>query len=258
MACIYFVLDIPEDQPSLGAALVKCLPITSLMIFVGAQGTRGNLYNQRILAGLALCCVGDAVLIWQGNDMNVFLLGMVFFSLAQVVYLSAFGFQSVGVKELLLCCSLYAASIAILLPYLPSMMKVPVIVYSVLVAAVLWRALARFTLRGDIPWRKIYAATGAGFFALSDFILALNKFCFDMPYQRQMIMFTYYASQMCFALSVINSRLMYESPVTACTVSNPPPSLSNSVTSLTTLPECRSSSNSSHSPAPVGTSAQES
>ena len=262
MACIYFVLDLPEDQPSLAAALVKCLPITSLMIFVGAQGTRGNAYNQRILAGLALCCVGDAILIWQGKDITVFLLGMVFFSLAQVAYLSAFGFQIVGAKELLMSCSLCVIGNAILIPYIPSLLTAPIVVYSLLLTAVLWRALARFTLQGDIPWRKIYAATGAGLFVVSDFILGLNKFCFDMPYQRQMIMFTYYAAQMCYALSVINSRLMYE-PSTSTRADwkvSPTFPRSRSLTNFPSSPVSQPSpsSNSSRLPAPFTCSPQES
>ena len=253
MACIYFVLDLPEDQPSLGAALVKCLPITSLMIFVGAQSLRGNAYNQRVLAGLALSCVGDAVLIWQGNDIAFFLVGMLFFSLAQLVYLSAFGFQTVAVKELLICFCLWTACLAIILPCLPSVLTAPIVAYSVLLGVVFWRALARFTLQGDIPWRKIYAAMGACLFFVSDLILAMNKFCFDMPYQRQLIMFTYYAAQMCYALSVINSRLMYEPSTTTYTVRNPSsaPSRSHSASSLTSLaPQPSLPSNSSpHLPA---------
>ena len=63
----------------------------------------------------------------------------------------------------------------------------------------------RFNLRGDIPWRKIFAACGATLLVISDTFLAINKFCWPIAGERYIVMVTYYAAQLCIALSVVNS-----------------------------------------------------
>lgn len=207
-ACIYFVLDLPEEAPSVVAALVKCLPLFALMMLVWAQGTLNNTYSRRILLGLALSSVGDALLVWQDVDILFFFAGMGFFGLAQCAYMFAFGFSPFGFKELLFTIGFCGLPQAMIFHYLPTVLLVPVFIYTQLLCTVFWRALARFSLRGEIPWRKIYAAVGMLLFTISDFTLAVNKFCWPVPYQKVIIMMGYYAAQMCVALSVMNSRLL--------------------------------------------------
>ena len=223
-ACIYFILDLPEGAPSLTATVVKCLPIMALMMFVWAQGTQDNPYNTRILLGLGLSCVGDALLVWQQRDMAFFLVGMLSFSCAQVAYMSAFGFHPFGLKELLMTAAITVPTQAVVLACVPTVLLLPVFIYVQLLCIVLWRALARFNLRGEIPWRKIYAAVGMLLFTASDFLLGVNKFCHPLPYQDTLIMSGYYAAQMCVALSVMNSRLAYEAFSSSPLLSSPPSS----------------------------------
>ena len=213
MSCIYFILWLPEGQPSVSAAFVKCLPILSLMWFVCLQGVSGdsaNSYNQKVLTGLVLSCIGDALLIWQANVL-FFLVGMAFFGCAQIAYTTAFGFTPFGVKELAFSLSVLLVILSVLLPCLSGVLYYAVAAYSMLLTLMAWRALARFNLKGEIPWRKIYAACGASLFVASDTMIAMNKFCWPIPGQRSLIMVTYYAAQLCFSLSVINSQLFFRS-----------------------------------------------
>lgn len=55
-------------------------------------------------------------------------------------------------------------------------------------------------------WTELAAGGGALLFILSDLTIALNKFCFPVPYSRALIMSTYYAAQMLIALSAVESR----------------------------------------------------
>ena len=202
MAAIYFVLWLPSDQPSPAAAFVKCLPILSLIWFVWLQGT--NAYNLKILAALVLSCAGDALLV-TGSDL-AFIAGMGCFGAGHLVYTLAFGLTPFGVKECVFSGSLGLAILSVLLPCVEGVFTYAVVGYAVVLWLMGWRALARFSLRGDIPWRKIYAACGALLFVFSDTVLAVNKFCWSIPFERELVMVTYYAAQLCISLSVLNSR----------------------------------------------------
>ena len=233
-ACMYFILDLPEDSPSVASTVVKCLPVIALMMFVWAQGIQGNPYNTRILLGLGFCCLGDAALNWQQNII-MFFVGMGLFGCGHLTYITAFGFTPFGLKELFMSVLLIVPVQVVLFVHIPSPLLVPVMVYAELLCVVFWRALARFTLRGEIPWRKIYAAVGMFLFNLSDLALAVNKFCWPLPYQNALIMGTYYAAQMCIALSVINSSL-----------SAPDPTSSSSSSYSSVARKCASSNSKSH------------
>ena len=206
MACVYFVLWLPDDQPSITSAFVKCLPILSLIWFVWLQG--GNSYNLKILTGLVCSCLGDAALVWQGADMLVFIAGMLFFACGLLCYTLAFGFSPFGLKEFVVAAAICISVISYVYTFIPEgVILYGVIGYGCLITIMAWRALARFNLKTVIPWRKVFAAVGAVLFVLSDISLVLNKFCWSLPWERTIIMVTYYAAQLCISLSVINSRL---------------------------------------------------
>ena len=79
--------------------------------------------------------------------------------------------------------------------------------------------ITRFNLKGEIPWRKIYAAIGATLFIFSDYVLAVNKFCFPVPAEQHVIMVSYYAAQFFIALSVVNSTFVL-SPTNSTSVAS--------------------------------------
>lgn len=210
MSCVYFVLWLPEDEPCISAAFVKALPILSLIWFVCLQGISGDLshsYNRKILLGLVFSCCGDISLIWQNVDDSYFILGLACFLIAHIFYTLAFKFTPFGLKEFLVLSTLAVTLFSIVLPMLSGPILYAVLVYGLLLWLMSWRSLARFSLKGDIPWRKIFAACGAILFVVSDSVLAVNKFVMPLPWERQVSMTTYYAAQLCLSLSVVNSRL---------------------------------------------------
>ncbi|KTF92985.1 hypothetical protein cypCar_00003358 [Cyprinus carpio] len=66
--CVYFVLWLPTSSPSWFSALIKCLPIFCLWVFLLAHGISflgAHSSARKILAGLIFSALGDAFLIWQ-------------------------------------------------------------------------------------------------------------------------------------------------------------------------------------------------
>ena len=193
---------------------MKALPILSLVWLVCLQGVglgepvnHCTTYNRRILCGLLLSCIGDVFLIWQ-EELIFFIMGMACFGCAQTFYIRAFGFSPFGLKEMVLCYSGFLFILASVFPCLPNAgMSFAVTVYALLVTTMAWRSIARFNLKGDIPWRKIFSAVGAFLFSVSDVILVVNKFCCEVPFEHRLIMTTYYGAQLCISLSVINYHL---------------------------------------------------
>lgn len=100
MSCIYFILWL--DQGSFPAAIVKCLPLLSLIWFVcllGVSDPHTHRYNRRIVAALTFCCIGDFCLVWAEVDDIFFLLGLAFFAVGHLLYTFAFGWTPFGLKE---------------------------------------------------------------------------------------------------------------------------------------------------------------
>ncbi|XP_006175289.1 lysoplasmalogenase [Camelus ferus] len=184
---VYFLLWIPEDQPSWVGALVKCLPILSLVVFLWTVPSGGG--HHFLLQGALLCsAVGDACLIWPEG----FLHGVAAFTLAHLLYLWAFGLTPLQPGLLLRIVLACILCYCLLLWHLPPNMVLPLMAYSLVLAAMLWRGLAR---GGSASW-------GALLFMLSDAVLAWNTFAQPLPHARLVIMTTYYAAQMLITLSV--------------------------------------------------------
>ncbi|KAG5885908.1 hypothetical protein JTB14_012155 [Gonioctena quinquepunctata] len=202
---VYFVVFIPQDKPSILSTILKCLPIVSLMLFVLLHGM--NLkdeykYSRRILTGLIFCCIGDAFLIWN----QYFDLGMLAFIIGHIQYVLAFGFKPLNLKLGLALYSLGAAVLFYLLPDLFGVFIFGVPIYIFVITTMLWRAIARVQFFEDLwTWSKLGTCAGSMLFALSDVILAIDRFKYDIDYVQVLVMSTYYAAQVGIAVSVVDA-----------------------------------------------------
>jgi YhhN family len=92
---IYFaVWSFDFFDNNLLSTVLKCAPIISLMAFILCTGfmfAREYRYQQRILVGLVFSCIGDAFLDYQNGIL--FQYGMMSFAVAQLFYISAFGWK---------------------------------------------------------------------------------------------------------------------------------------------------------------------
>ncbi|CAH0560432.1 unnamed protein product [Brassicogethes aeneus] len=203
---IYFVIFIPADKPSIFGALLKCLPILSLMLFVLLHGMSFGdeyKYSRRILLGLFFCCLGDAFLIWP----NYFEVGMLCFAIGHVHYIFAFDFKPLNLRLGAVVGSTGALAISYLLPGLNGVLAICVPIYTTIITVMTWRSIARVQFFEDLwTWSKLCSCVGAIFFAVSDTILAIDKFRHNFEYAQVLVMPTYYAAQLGIALSVVDSK----------------------------------------------------
>ncbi|XP_043938787.1 lysoplasmalogenase-like protein TMEM86A [Protopterus annectens] len=206
--CVYFVLWLPTSTPSWFSALIKCLPIFCLWVFLLAHGISfmtSHCAAHRILAGLIFSALGDAFLIWQ--EQGYFTHGLLMFAITHILYSSAFGMKPLNLKAGLVFALISGLCYSFMYSCLSGPLTYLVGVYVALIGFMGWRAIARLQLCNDLwTWTKLSACIGAVLFIVSDLSIAVNKFCFPVPYSRAIIMATYYAAQMLIALSAVECR----------------------------------------------------
>ncbi|XP_015675109.1 lysoplasmalogenase-like protein TMEM86A [Protobothrops mucrosquamatus] len=206
--CVYFVLWLPTSSPSWFSALIKCLPIFCLWVFLLAHGINFLTAHHnacRIFAGLIFSALGDAFLIWQ--EQGFFVHGLLMFGITHILYSSAFGIKPWDLKVGLGIGLVSSFCYTFLYSYLSGPFTYLVAVYIALIGFMGWRAMAGVQLCNDLwTWTKLSACIGSVLFMVSDLTIAVNKFCFPVPYSRVIIMVTYYAAQMLIALSAVESK----------------------------------------------------
>ncbi|CAG2104166.1 unnamed protein product [Medioppia subpectinata] len=207
---IYLVLA-DRESPSWLTCLLKCLPIIWLSIFVVLHGISfgdKHVYSRRILIGLVLSCIGDALLVWP----KCFLWGMLSFALAHISYITAFGFHPINGSAGTLCALLGAVVHYIMYPNLKGTMSLAVPIYNVLLLVMVWRAVSRVQLFEDLwTWTKLCSCFGGILFAISDTALGLREFgliahLVSSRHCQLLVMITYYAAQFGIALSVVDTN----------------------------------------------------
>ncbi|XP_013409629.1 lysoplasmalogenase-like protein TMEM86A [Lingula anatina] len=206
---IYFVLF--GDEASYGSifyAIIKCLPVISLIVFVLLHGMNLSeyyAYSRRILAGLIFSCLGDIFLVWKHYCFEH---GLAMFAVAQLLYASAFGMRPLNPWAGLVISFLGSIVYTILSPGLTGIMNILVPMYLILILFMAWRAVARVQLFDDLwTWTKLCGCAGSIAFLISDLTIALDKFVMPIPFGHTIIMTTYYAAQFGIALSVVDSPI---------------------------------------------------
>ena len=158
-------------------------------------------YSCGIILALLFSFGGDVALMFKSK--SAFMIGLILFLLAHIVYSIVFTIFSGFVKA-----DMISATILILLAiaiyfYLYSGlggMKIPVFCYVLIISLMMNRAISTFN--GDFfkQIQAILISLGAGLFYISDLILAINKFKTPFKYHRLNLIF-YYSGQVLLALS---------------------------------------------------------
>jgi alkenylglycerophosphocholine hydrolase len=151
--------------------------------------------------------VGAGLLVSAAADVAIersFVGGIALFLVAHLLYVAAFVVdERAPFPWRALPFALYAASMyAFLRPHLGAL-ALPVGVYVLAIASMMWRAAAR--LRADEAAGR-WALAGALAFGLSDSLLALHRFHAPLPGAAVVIMLTYWAGQLGIALSATSRR----------------------------------------------------
>ena len=155
--------------------------------------------NILMSAGLLYSWAGDVALEFTQSNANMFILGLIFFLLAHVMYLSVFittpGENSILGKRvyLMIPVILFGSALVVFLYKDLGDMKIPVIIYAVVILLMLAGAINRIEKVKMKSYLMVLA--GAILFVISDSTIAINKF--SMPFKASdfVIMATYIAAQ---------------------------------------------------------------
>jgi len=167
-------------------------------VLLGAiRWSNGDVVGGWFIAGLAVCAVGDVLLL--GN--RTFDVGLVAFLVGHVLYIVGFHVAlPVGSWSLLKLAPLLIVSGGAarwLWPHL-GRRRVPVLVYIVVISVMVWGGVSAFT-NGVLPWT---AAAGALLFYLSDLAVARHRFVQQSFINRALGLPTYYLGQLLLALTI--------------------------------------------------------
>ena len=174
------------------------IPILVILFLVNLNPAKNRLHVL-MLAGLFFSWAGDVVLEFSKNNGNIFILGLVCFLLAHIMYLTAFfitpGKNSILTNRIWLLIPVIIYGM-VLVSYLYSdlaEMRLPVILYAVVILTMLTGAMNR---KDKVNKRSYYLVLGGAIlFVISDSSIAINKFSHQFESSGIIIMSTYIVAQ---------------------------------------------------------------
>jgi uncharacterized membrane protein YhhN len=186
-----------------GVWVAKPLASTAFVLAAVSAGALGSTYGQLVLLGLALCWLGDVLLIPQRSE-PCFLAGIGSFLLGHVAFAAAFA--SIGFSGIALAGAGVAAAIAAafvlrwLWPHLAGVFVPAVPLYTLVIAAMVALATSA-TAAGATP----AIAAGALMFAVSDVSVARDRLVEASFANGAWGLPLYYAAQLVIAASIRSS-----------------------------------------------------
>lgn len=179
---------------------VKALIIPILILILLYNISKENMrMNILMFAGLIFSWAGDVTLEFAQSSGNIFILGLAFFLLAHIMYFTVFvrtpGSNSILNKRmyLLLPVLIYGSGLLIYLYDDLGEMKIPVVLYAMIILLMLTGAINRIEKVNRKSFWLVLA--GAILFVLSDSSIAINKFSCHFESSSAVIMTTYIIAQ---------------------------------------------------------------
>ena len=157
----------------------------------------GDIVGAWLVAGLALCAVGDVCLL---SD-RFFDVGLISFLLGHLAYVIGFGIAlPVPQWPILILAPLVIAGGAAIRWFWPRLgrRQIPVLAYIVAISIMVWGGVSAFA-NGVLPWT---AAAGVILFYLSDLAVARHRFVYASFINRAIGLPTYYLGQLLLALTI--------------------------------------------------------
>ncbi|ALN57484.1 YhhN-like protein [Lysobacter enzymogenes] len=173
-------------------------PSTTLLIAamvwrLGAGAGADAGYRRAIFAGLLLSTAGDVFLMLPGDW---FVFGLASFLCAHVAYLAGLCRRArpfAAAWPFLAYAILAGAVLAVLWPHLPGELRIPVVVYVAVLAAMAAQAAAVWRRRADAA--GVAAAIGGACFVFSDATLAIDRFAAPFAAAQALVLASYWAAQ---------------------------------------------------------------
>ncbi|MBA4302229.1 Uncharacterized membrane protein YhhN [Algoriphagus alkaliphilus] len=163
--------------------------------------------TKSILSALIFSWIGDILLLWP----HLFIYGLGAFLMAQVCYIIGFKLAQSGsnrldqvnfIKIFFFNLPIYLAAaftFYLINPNLGSM-KIPVIIYIIVIVSMVATARERFKKCNSASFWQVFI--GAVFFFISDGAIAISRFFFDFPESGIIIMGTYVIAQLLIVMGI--------------------------------------------------------
>jgi uncharacterized membrane protein YhhN len=155
-------------------------------------------YGYFIISGLCLSLLGDIFLMLPKNKIKP---GLLTFLAAHILYIFAFcqGIRIHSYFVVVPILILGAVVYAVIFRSIRSL-RFPVFIYVLFVSLLAWVAVNRYLTFGDQS--SLLVMAGGLLFFFSDSVLAVNRFHRKFWLAEILILSTYFAAQLCFALSI--------------------------------------------------------
>lgn len=178
-------------------------PWLVVALAVAAWHLAGSGAGRRIAWGLLAGAIGDVCLALP----DAFLPGMIAFAIGHALYVAAFVQWNRGpALVLLLPVGIFAATgLSLMLPGAGTF-TLPLVIYVIVIAAMIWRAAACALEAHDdvlIRWGPL---AGALLFGFSDTLIGIHRFAQPLPGAAFSIILTYWAGQALFAATAIRRQ----------------------------------------------------
>lgn len=191
--------------------IAKPLIVVALLLYYLSHA--GENVSKVVVIALLLSLAGDVLLMLNSEIRDLFVAGLVAFLLAHVAYILGYrqhqsgktdalhGVQRVRYSMPIVLAG--AGLVIILLPHLGPL-KIPVVIYALVLVVMVLSALYRF---GKTTLASFWLVLGGALlFMTSDSILAINKFLSPLPMAGFWIMLTYGAAQWCITVGLLQHR----------------------------------------------------
>ena len=177
-------------------------PLTTILIIALAllqQSEVSETYKYLIIVALLFSLAGDIFLMLPTDK---FVQGLASFLIAHIFYITAFahGFGPYFEISYLIPSAIYAILFLWLVLPKTGKLKLPVLIYSLVLMVFLWQASGRFFYLSDNS--SIYILAGSILFVASDSVLAYDRFVKSYKFSQLAILSTYWAAQVFLALSI--------------------------------------------------------
>lgn len=178
--------------------------ISLIFLFINTSKSLSKPIKHLTLLALIFSLLGDVLLLFVDKSEHFFILGLVAFLTAHIMYVllflkhrnkenSPFGF--------IVLLLIYAASLFYFLKNGLGEMLIPVVVYILVILTMVTTAYLRKNNVNIFSYGLVFF--GALFFMISDSILAINKFYQPTPWSNVSIMVTYAIAQYLIVIGIL-------------------------------------------------------
>lgn len=190
------------------ADLVYLICKPAIMIMLGLhywmmQREEKQVLSRSVVLAIILSCAGDTLLMLQNKNENFFMYGLAAFLVAHIFYMLAYrqhqssdtsnelqGLQKIRYAFPII---LSGTGLVVILYSRLGGMKIPVLIYAIVLTGMVLAALFRFGKTSSSSFALVFG--GAILFMISDSLIAINKFLEPLPMAGIWIMVTYIVAQ---------------------------------------------------------------